>query len=529
MLGLLVGSALAAADWPAPVDSRPAPSNHAYGLAWDGRSLWTADYDAGRMFELNPDSGAIRRSLGLPCRKPTGLAWDGRRFWVASESTARLYRLEPRRGRVEETLPAPVQRPAALAWTPEGLWLADRSGGTLYLIDSRKGQVLRTLSTEAVRPRGLAWDGQHLWLHCALNQAYYCLDPKTGDPIRVVYSPSGLARGLAWGPGGLWVACRGRGGILHVPFVDGDGFTLSDPITKTITMTHRIENQCDNPIRNARITLAVPPTTERQRVHGLVWSGSPTRWITDPWGASFAVFQAGRLALGEVLEASWTARVEIATVRWCLDDRRVGDLASARASLAEDYYADTENYCLSQPATQAHARAAVDEATLPLAQIAAIRQYLFDKVEYVLEGGWQDALTVLERGTGSCSEYTYCFNGLLRANGFATRNIGSTVYSSRAGGGPWEDRVFHRWLEIYLPGYGWVPFDANTDDVPADQPPRKRRWGAVVNRLFITHITPRGGEDTPLYWNYNSLGEYEWTRLWGPRRALNQRRAYWSD
>ncbi len=517
------------APWPEPMRTLPAPCDHAYGLTWDGRSLWTCDYDAGRLFELNPETGAVRRSLGLPDRNPTGVAWDGRRFWVVCESTARIYRLEPRKGKIERTLAAPVQRPAALAWCRDGLWIADRSGGTLYLIDTRRGRVKRRLSTEAVRPRGLAWDGEHLWLHCSLNQAFYCLDPRTGKEVRVVYSPSALARGLAWNRDGLWVACRGRGGILQVPFADGDGFTLSDPITKTITMTHKLGNVCRNPMLNARITLALPPTTERQRVHNLVWSSTPSRWITDAWGGRYAVFETPRLASGEVLEASWTARVQLATVRWCFDGKPVGDPDALRADLAPDYFCDADNYGMSDPVVQGYARAAVGDATQPLDRIRRVRQYIFERVDYVLDGGWQDARTVLERGTGSCSEFTFCFNALLRLNGFSTRNIGSTVYSGRAEGGPWMDKVFHRWLEIDLPGYGWVPFDANTDDVPADQPQRLRRWGAVVNRLFITHVTPRGGADTPLQWNYNSLAEYEWAYPFGNMRAINERRAYWSN
>ena len=62
--------------------------------------------------------------------------------------------------------------------------------------------------------------------------------------------------------------------------------------------------------------------------------------------------------------------------------------------------------------------------------------------------------------------------------------------------------------KVYLPGYGWVPVDANRGDAesPADQ---ARGFGRLSNRFLIT--TQGGGDSALLGWGYNSFARYQTT------------------
>jgi len=66
--------------------------------------------------------------------------------------------------------------------------------------------------------------------------------------------------------------------------------------------------------------------------------------------------------------------------------------------------------------------------------------------------------------------------------------------------------VFHRWVEVYLPPYGWIPFDANKGD--ASLPGKKVLGvGNVSARYIIT--TENSGGDKYLWFGYNY--GYNWT------------------
>ena len=68
------------------------------------------------------------------------------------------------------------------------------------------------------------------------------------------------------------------------------------------------------------------------------------------------------------------------------------------------------------------------------------------------------------------------------------------------------DDVFHRWPEIYLPNYGWIPIDPQAGDKNS---PRDRAMaiGHLPNRFLIT--TQGGGDSEYLGWYYNSYETFE--------------------
>jgi len=75
-------------------------------LAFDGRWLWLTDRDNGRIDRIDPETGALTRSVGAPGFSPVGLAWDGRAMWLTDAGTGRLTRLRGRRLERRDTVVA---------------------------------------------------------------------------------------------------------------------------------------------------------------------------------------------------------------------------------------------------------------------------------------------------------------------------------------------------------------------------------------------------------------------------------------
>jgi transglutaminase-like putative cysteine protease len=109
---------------------------------------------------------------------------------------------------------------------------------------------------------------------------------------------------------------------------------------------------------------------------------------------------------------------------------------------------------------------------------------------------------VLRRGAGSCSEYSFVYLALCRAAGIPARTAGSIkVRKDRAS----YDDVYHRWVEVYLPPYGWIPVDPSGGD-KSTEAERAEGFGHLEGDVLIT--THGGGASSLLDWTYNSNERY---------------------
>ncbi|MBC7954692.1 MAG: transglutaminase family protein [Cytophagales bacterium] len=100
--------------------------------------------------------------------------------------------------------------------------------------------------------------------------------------------------------------------------------------------------------------------------------------------------------------------------------------------------------------------------------LVEMNQHIREKLTYAArdEEGTQTPLITLARGTGSCRDFALLMMEAARRLGVATRFVSGYLYdpsldadadesdSSVVGAGS-----THAWLQAYLPGAGWVPFD----------------------------------------------------------------------
>jgi len=124
--------------------------------------------------------------------------------------------------------------------------------------------------------------------------------------------------------------------------------------------------------------------------------------------------------------------------------------------------------------------------------IHKLANWVKDNVEYdlntITETATQKASWVLENQYGVCDEITALFMAMSRSLGIPARFVSGISYTND----PQFDEKWgpHGWAEIYLPGYGWVPFDVTygelgwidpshiklSDDIDPDRPSGKIQW-----------------------------------------------------
>ncbi len=78
------------------------------------------------------------------------------------------------------------------------------------------------------------------------------------------------------------------------------------------------------------------------------------------------------------------------------------------------------------------------------------------------EVGVQTPVETLQKGSGSCRDYAVFMMEAVRSVGLATRFVSGYLYDPAVDGGEADVTgagATHAWVQVYLPGAGWVEFD----------------------------------------------------------------------
>lgn len=290
----------------------------------------------------------------------------------------------------------------------------------------------------------------------------------------------------------------------------------------TVVFVDRVVNRGDAVVPDVNVALVCAPDTPAQSIGSLELQPVPTRIETDRWGQRIARFHVDELRPGEHFVAR---SITDATLRpWQIDlaSVEVGSTKGIPDDVRELYLADSEKYVLeSEPIRSAVEGILKGQAGRPepdpVEVIGAAFDYVVDHLKYSRDGTWDSADTVLERGTGSCSEYTFAFIALCRACGIPARFAGGNA--RRSGASLHIDRVSHRWAEAYLPGLGWVPFDPTR----SDGKDRYRRYFGRCPGDVLVLARGDGGPESAIGWRYESFHTWE-----APQAAIGvHRRGWW--
>ncbi len=107
-----------------------------------------------------------------------------------------------------------------------------------------------------------------------------------------------------------------------------------------------------------------------------------------------------------------------------------------------------------------------DGATGTRDLLVAMNQHIRDEFRYVGrdEEGTQTPTETLQLGSGSCRDFALLMMEGARRLGFATRFVSGYLYDPTLDGRSAPETMVgagytHAWLQAYLPGAGWVPFD----------------------------------------------------------------------
>ncbi|MHC4615662.1 MAG: transglutaminase domain-containing protein, partial [Planctomycetota bacterium] len=407
-------------------------------------------------------------------------------------------------GIVETLFSAPDDRAYGLAYGNGELFVLARD--KVYRVTTDDGTILDSFAAPARGARCLAFDGRYLWISNRLEDELYLVDPETGWVISILPSPGPYPAGVAWHDEQLWNVDFQDREVRRIAVRDGPPYMLADPRRARVEHLWTLSNYGPGDVLDLRLCVALPTDLEHQRLLSEpVFSIEPYAVETDQWGQRCAIFELDRVTAGEKIGVSYSVDVELSAINHMIFPDEVGTLEDIPAQLRSQYTADTSRYNFGSPSMQKTVEQIVGDEANPYRIARKIYAHIIDRLEYQMIGGWDIPEVVLERGSGSCSEYTYTFIALCRAAGLPARYQGSI---SMRGDDASIDEAFHRWAQVYLPNYGWIPVDANRGD-KAGSADQARGFGTLKNSLLIT--THGGGGSEHLKWGYNAHASYKTT------------------
>lgn len=484
------------------------PGSYPTGLTYDGKNIWVADYQTDLLYCLNPETGKLIRSIPAPAYWPEGLAWDGEALWNAdvkggiplSENYAgKIYRIDPNDGTILKTIQAPSSTPRGLTWDGQYLWCVDNASDEVIQFSPDDGTTIHSFRCPASDARGITFDGKYLWISDRIKDEIYMVDPETGSVIIITETPGPYARDLCFDGQFIWAVDFQEDKIFQLKIKDDQKFRAYNSHKAKIVYRHEVTNFGPGMVKEANIHIAIPKDRPSQGIlKPPVFKPDNSNLVTDKWGQETAHFQFKDIEPGEKVAGEMTTVAKISEVRYFIYPDQVGTFEDIPVEIKEKYLENNDKYQFDDPIIQIGLKEAIGEETNPYWIFRKIFNYLIDNMYYEMVGGWNTAPTVLERGNGSCSEYSFVYISMCRAAGLPARYVGSVVvrgdYAS-------FDDVFHRWVEVYLPNYGWVPIDPSGGDKdwPRDQ---ANYIGHLDHRFLIT--TESGGGSKTMDWTYNS-------------------------
>ncbi len=400
-------------------------------------------------------------------------------------------------GQIYRTIYSPASRVTGLASDGNYIWVSGETG-KIYCISADDGTTIKTLAGPESRINGLSYSNGYLWTTSRYRDEIYMIEVQSGEVVNILPSPGPYPSGIFLKDNRIYVSDFEKDSIFVHSFPTDDYIISGEKEKSRITLHWEIINSGPGDIGEVDVYFAIPKDLPSQRLlKEIEFIPQPNGILRDKYGQKVAYYKLKDIYPMEHHSIKAMIEAELSSVNYFILPSKVKSLKEIPRDIKRDYLSDNERFRIRDPFLQKSLKEAIGDEDNPYWIARKVLNYVADKIEYERIGGWDIAPEVLKRGKGSCSEYAYVYISMMRAAGIPARFVGSVV---ERGDRASLDRVFHRWTEIYLPGYGWIPVDPGV----ADSPHPRRKALAVGHRPYGYLITTIGGGDSEyLGWSYN--------------------------
>jgi hypothetical protein len=175
----------------------------------------------------------------------------------------------------------------------------------------------------------------------------------------------------------------------------------------------------------------------------------------------------------------------------------------------------------ASPVIHDAAKKVIGNETNPVIKAKLLYKFVADKLYYDYARAkdrnykFMYASEILKVGKGVCADYAILYTALLRAAGIPSRVVGGIPVTLILDQKSKEIDVGHAWVEVKLPGYGWVPIDITQEE------------GFMTTNYYMDLATERGStflyENQTMDWTsyYYDGYKYKWDGTEVPETEQN--------
>jgi glutamine cyclotransferase len=155
------------------------------GTAYDGRYLYQIADD--RIQKIDPEAGKVLSSIPTPTGGASGLAWAEGSLWVGQFQNRKIHQLDPETGAIRRTIES-NRHVTGVTWVDGELWHAtwEDNSSEIRHIDSETGEVMEAVEM----PPGVAVSG----LESDGGERFFCGGASSAK-VRAVRRPGRDRRG----------------------------------------------------------------------------------------------------------------------------------------------------------------------------------------------------------------------------------------------------------------------------------------------------------------------------------------------
>ncbi|NJN76313.1 MAG: transglutaminase [Synechococcaceae cyanobacterium RL_1_2] len=482
-----------------------------YGITFDGDYLYAIDTTNGHLFQINLSTGyttivnteAWSEFIGV-----TGIAIAQGELWFTRDEDIYVCPFDPDHFEFKPELFARTPRTAdGIAITDNTVYVTSQRSGYIHIFNKTQKAEITHLYAPGIGVENITVRGEEIWVSDRTEQTVFCLDRATGETIFSVLTPFESPTGLAFYPDPetgkelLYVAYadsevyirdnpnaepnyeiqyRDRTFIhpLYFHFNPQDKYALSNGYLVELSYVEELAPLDVVELEDLEWRIALPAETDRQRIRSIEPVGLPfTEEVQE--GQRVAVFKFDHLNQNQRYIFGWKAIVELWSIKYQLTPPDCETLPNHSEEFTAKYLVDNDNLAMESEIIVKAAKESIQNETNLLRQMYSIRNYVYDRLSYGIKPHIDPPDIALRRGVGSCGEYLGVLLALSRLNGIASRTVGRYKCPLKP-----DLRYIslvpdfnHVWMEFYVPGFGWVPMETNTDDV--------REGGPYPTRFFM--------------------------------------------